>query len=129
MTVHATQGRHVLADLHGITATWLTDVQALQNLLVEAAQHAGAHVLGAHFHHFGENAGVTGVVMLSESHISIHTWPEHGFAALDIFMCGQARPASALQYVRQALSPTDAQVTNVDRGRQERQLRHSTQRT
>ena len=120
MTVHATQGRHVLADLHGVAATLLTDVEALQALLIDAARHADAHVLGAHFHHFGENAGVTGVVMLSESHISIHTWPEHGFAALDIFMCGQARPESALQYVRQALCPVDAQVTNVDRGRQAR---------
>lgn len=116
MKVHATPGRHVLADLRGIEAPLLTDANALRAVLIQAAEYAGAHVLGAHFHHFGEQAGVTGVVMLSESHISIHTWPEHGFAALDIFMCGAAKPEWALQHVREALKPADAQVTSVDRG-------------
>ncbi|CAM3972098.1 S-adenosylmethionine decarboxylase proenzyme [Bordetella tumbae] len=116
MIVHATCGRHVLADLRGIAVPLLTDAEALQNALIQAAQHAGAHVLGAHFHHFGEQAGVTGVVMLSESHISIHTWPEHGFAALDIFMCGQAQPELALQHIREALRPGSEHVTSVERG-------------
>jgi len=116
MIVHATPGRHVLADLRGISAALLRDADRLQTLLIQAAQHAGAHVLGAHFHHFGDQAGVTGVVILSESHISIHTWPEHGFAALDIFMCGCAEPERALQHVRDALRPASEHVTCVDRG-------------
>ena len=84
MTVHATPGRHVLADFRGVAADRLTDPAALQAQMIAAAQAAGAQVLSAHFHHFGEGAGVTGVVMLSESHISIHSWPEHRYAALDL---------------------------------------------
>ncbi|OZI49545.1 adenosylmethionine decarboxylase [Bordetella genomosp. 4] len=116
MIVHATPGRHLLADLRGIAAPLLMDAEALQDALIQAARQAGAHVLGAHFHHFGEQAGVTGVVMLSESHISIHTWPEHGFAALDVFMCGHAQPELALQHIRDVLRPGSEHVTCVERG-------------
>jgi len=115
-TLHATPGRHVLADFRGVPATRLTDAAALEAQLVAAAQAAGAHVLSAHFHHFGEGAGVTGVVMLSESHISIHSWPEHQFAALDIFMCGTAQPELALAWLQDALAPESVHVTTVARG-------------
>jgi S-adenosylmethionine decarboxylase len=116
VTVHATPGRHVLADFRGVPAARLTDAEALERQLTDAARAAGAQVLSAHFHHFGAGAGVTGVVMLSESHISIHSWPEHQFAALDIFMCGAARPELALDFLRAALSPESVQVTTVARG-------------
>ncbi len=116
MTPHATPGRHVLADFRGVSADRLTDVQALERDLIAAAQAAGAHVLSAHFHHFGDGAGVTGVVLLSESHISIHTWPEHAFAALDIFMCGAARPELALEHLRARLAPEAVHATTVARG-------------
>lgn len=116
MIVHDCAGRHVLADFRGVAADRLTDVEALQAQLIAAAKAAGAQVLSAHFHHFGEGAGVTGVVMLSESHISIHSWPEHGFAALDIFMCGAAQPELALASLRDALAPATVKVTSVERG-------------
>lgn len=116
MTVHATPGRHVLADFCGVRADLLRDAMALEAQLVAAAQAAGANVLSAHFHHFGEGAGVTGVVMLSESHISIHSWPEHRFAALDIFMCGAAQPELALASLQAALAPETLRVTTVERG-------------
>ncbi|MEN4920963.1 adenosylmethionine decarboxylase [Achromobacter spanius] len=116
MTVHATPGRHVLADFRGVQAGLLTDAAALERQMTAAALAAGAQVLGAHFHHFGEGAGVTGVVMLSESHISIHSWPEHRFAALDIFMCGAARPELALDFLQSALAPESVHVTTVARG-------------
>ena len=116
MTVHATPGRHVLADFRGVRADLLTDPLALERQLIEAAQAAGAHVLSAHLHHFGAGAGVTGVVMLSESHISIHSWPEHCYAALDIFMCGAARPELALSHLRDRLAPESVRVTTVARG-------------
>ena len=111
MTVHATPGRHVLADFRGVAADRLTDPAALQAQMIAAAQAAGAQVLSAHFHHFGEGAGVTGVVMLSESHISIHSWPEHRYAALDIFMCGSAQPERALACLQAALAPESVRVT------------------
>lgn len=116
MTVHATPGRHLLADFRGVAAGLLTDVQALEAQMTAAARAAGAQVLSAHFHRFGEGAGVTGVIMLSESHISIHSWPEHRFAALDIFMCGAARPELALDFLQSALAPESVHVTTVARG-------------
>lgn len=116
VTGHATRGRHVLADFRGVRADLLTDPQTLERQLIDAARAAGARVLSAHFHHFGAAAGVTGVVVLSESHISIHSWPEHRYAALDIFMCGAARPELALEHLRAQLAPESVNVTTVARG-------------
>ncbi|HIE4196924.1 MULTISPECIES: adenosylmethionine decarboxylase [Burkholderia] len=105
----ATLGSHVLADLAGIDAALLRDAARLEAILTDAAQRAGARVIGAHFHHFGGEHGVTGVVLLAESHITIHTWPEHRFAAVDAFMCGAARAADAVDAIAAALG-THAQV-------------------
>lgn len=102
---HQPRGRHLLADLSGIDAAKLTSCDAIDRLLRAAAEAAGAHVLHSHFHGFGPGLGVTGVALLAESHISIHTWPEHGYAAADIFMCGDAQPELALQVLRNALDP------------------------
>ena len=85
-------GTHALLDLYDCDAALLADAAALQALLQRAADAAGATTLAAHFHPFGDGMGVTGVLLLAESHISIHTWPEHRFAALDVFLCGSARP-------------------------------------
>lgn len=82
-------GRHVLLDLYGCPAWILRDVDTLQNVLRQAAHAANAQILFQHFHHFGGESGVTGVLLLAESHISIHTWTEHQFAAADIFVCGE----------------------------------------
>ena len=87
-------GTHALLDLYDCDAALLADASALQALLQRAADAAGATTLAAHFHHFGDGMGVTGVLLLAESHISIHTWPEHRFAAIDIFLCGNGRPAA-----------------------------------
>ena len=84
-------GTHALLDLYDCDAALLADAPALQALLQRAADVAGATTLAAHFHPFGEGMGVTGVLLLAESHISIHTWPEHGFAALDVFLCGDGQ--------------------------------------
>ncbi|SAI04620.1 S-adenosylmethionine decarboxylase proenzyme precursor [Bordetella ansorpii] len=118
MSAHspAASGRHLLADLHGVQAGVLRDPVRIETILTAAAHAAGAHVLSAHFHHFGGQAGVTGVVVLGESHLSIHTWPEHGFAALDVFMCGDARPELALEYVKTGLSPQHVALTSIERG-------------
>lgn len=109
-------GQHVLADLHGIDPFLLRDANGLRDLLLEAAHAAQARVLGVDFHHFGGSGGVTGVVLLSESHMTCHTWPEHGYAALDIFMCGQADPQRALAHIRHALKSTRADITTIPRG-------------
>ena len=113
--VHAPTGTHVLADLSGIAAEKLSDCAQLESLLRAAAEAAHARVLFSHFHAFGEGQGVTGVVLLAESHISIHTWPECGFAAADIFMCGSAQPELALTIIETALQPASSRVNTVRR--------------
>ncbi|PQV46465.1 adenosylmethionine decarboxylase [Paraburkholderia sp. BL21I4N1] len=109
-------GTHVLADLGGIAADLLRDAPTLESILVNAAQEAGARVLSAHFHHFGGEHGVTGVVLLAESHITIHTWPEHRFAALDIFMCGHARPDQAVERIALDLRAEVRNLRTCERG-------------
>lgn len=81
-------GQHILLDLYDCDVAILGNVNALQNVLIQAAHAANATIVFQHFHHFGGESGVTGVLLLAESHISIHTWTEHAFAAADIFVCG-----------------------------------------
>lgn len=116
MTGYLARGHHLLADLSGIAPGLLGDPARLDALLREAALAAGARILHSHFHHFGAGLGVTGVLLLAESHISIHTWPESGFAAADVFMCGAAQPQRALDVIEAALRPSARAVRTVARG-------------
>ncbi len=107
-------GTHLLIDLWG--ASHLDEIQGIEHALVLAANACGATVLGINLHSFGENSGVTGVALLAESHISIHTWPETGYAALDVFMCGACDPRSALPVLQEFFAPQKIKVTEVRRG-------------
>jgi S-adenosylmethionine decarboxylase len=91
------QGVHLLADLHG--AHGLDDAVLIEAVLRNAAEAAGATLLDLRLHHFGPGQGVTGVALLAESHISIHSWPERGYAAIDIFVCGATNNAEAARDV------------------------------
>jgi S-adenosylmethionine decarboxylase len=113
MTV-APGGKHILADATDIPAEYLMDSKFIKDHLEIAAKNAGATVLNSWMHHFGEGYGVTGVIVLSESHISIHTWPEEGYAAFDIFMCGNSKPELALNYIRIAF-PGEYNVQVIER--------------
>jgi S-adenosylmethionine decarboxylase len=115
-TLVSTTGTHLLADFHGVATELLRDAKTLERLLRGAAHYAGARVLSSHFHSFGEQDGVTGVVLLSESHISIHTWPESGFAAIDVFMCGSAQPQRAIAELTRFLAPQRQFVKAAARG-------------
>ncbi|NMN05456.1 MULTISPECIES: adenosylmethionine decarboxylase [unclassified Novosphingobium] len=84
---------HLLADL--CQGKRLSDFELVEATLRQAALAAGAKVLSVHVHAFGEGMGVTGVALLAESHISIHTWPETGEAAVDLFVCGNDVDAAA----------------------------------
>jgi S-adenosylmethionine decarboxylase len=110
------RGRHLLADLHGVAPERLTSPAAIETLLRAAADAAGSTPVGGHFHPFGPGLGVTGVLLLKESHISIHTWPEHGFAAVDVFMCGDARPERAVEVIQAALAAESVSLREVARG-------------
>lgn len=107
-------GMHLLVDLH--RAQGLGDPAHVAAVLVQAARDAGCTILHQHFHHFGEGNGVTGVLLLAESHLSIHTWPETGYAAVDVFMCGRCNPHDALPALRAGFSAAHMQVQEIRRG-------------
>ena len=107
-------GTHLLLDLWG--AGNLTDPELIGRALADAAEAAGATILHAHFHHFSPNGGVSGVVVLAESHISIHTWPERDFAAVDIFMCGECNPYNAIPLLKAAFTPRHIGLNEQRRG-------------
>ena len=113
-------GLHLLVDLWG--APRLDDSAHLRQCLRDAAQAAGATLLHEHFHVFTPHGGVTGVLLLAESHISIHTWPEHGFAAVDVFMCGSARPERAVQVIEAGLCPASVSCRDMPRGQPPRSV-------
>lgn len=106
-------GTHALIDVRG--AARLDEPAHLEAILHRAAEAAGATILQSHFHHFGPEMGVTGVLMLAESHISIHTWPETRFAALDIFMCGAARIDAAIDVIEAAFGGARIEVRRIAR--------------
>ncbi len=108
-------GTHLLVDLWG--ATNLDDPSLIDRALRHGAVIAGATILHSHFHHFTPNGGVSGVVVLAESHISIHTWPERDFAAIDIFMCGSCDPHKAIPVLQAAFHPERVDVDEQRRGR------------
>ena len=87
-------GAHLIVDLYD--AKQLDDIDHIEAALRQCVEAAGATLLHIHLHHFEPNGGVSGVAVLAESHISIHSWPENGYAALDVFMCGR-RQAGGLR--------------------------------
>ncbi len=107
-------GLHLLIDLWG--ARYLDDVDAIESALLDAAREAHATVLNVHLHKFLTGGGVSGVVVLAESHISIHTWPELGFAAVDVFMCGDCDAFDAVPALERAFSPSRIHVDEQRRG-------------
>ena len=118
-------GQHYLIDLHGIPAQPACDIQLIEQTLLQAARLANATVLQQHFHSFGSGQGVTGVLLLSESHISIHTWPEHQLATIDIFMCGRHQAEAAIHHIQQILPHDSASIQMIGRGQHLPQLKHA----
>ena len=107
-------GIHLLVDLIG--ASRLNDIDHIDGVLRQCVDACGATLLHIHLHHFTPNQGVSGVAVLAESHISIHTWPEHNYAALDVFMCGDTEPNNAVDILREAFDASDVKVTEMRRG-------------
>ncbi len=108
-------GTHLIIDLLG--AERLDDLEHIERTLRDCVDSAGATLLHIHLHHFTPNGGVSGVAVLAESHISIHSWPECGYAALDVFMCGAAEPERTVEVLRQAFRPARLVVGEHLRGK------------
>ena len=110
-------GRQILVDLYGCDAALLDDAEYLEECLKEAARNAGATLVDSTFHRFSPH-GVTGVLTIQESHLTIHTWPEHGFAAVDLFTCGEEiDPWRACEAIKSALKAGCDTAVELHRGR------------
>ena len=117
-----TRGTHLLVELRGARRALLDDAQVLEKLLLEAAARASARVVQAAFHRF-QPEGVTGFLLLEESHLSIHTWPAQGYAAVDFYTCGASDPRPALVFLAEALEAEQVEWLSVKRGA--RKLSHA----
>ncbi|OIO37635.1 MAG: S-adenosylmethionine decarboxylase proenzyme [Candidatus Omnitrophica bacterium CG1_02_49_10] len=119
-SVFATCEHFNFAGTHLLLEFWqaqnLNDVKTIEEAMVRAVEACGATLLDIKLHHFSPQGGVTGVAILAESHISIHTWPEFEYAAIDIFVCGKVEPYPALPVFREALKPGKIQVMDIKRG-------------
>jgi S-adenosylmethionine decarboxylase len=107
-------GTHLLLDLWG--AQHLDDAAFIERSLRQAIAAAGAELLHIHLHSFSVGGGVSGVAVLAESHISVHTWPERDYAAFDVFMCGETEPEKAVQVIKACFQPGRSSVLQHRRG-------------
>ncbi len=107
-------GSHLIIDLW--EAEGLGDRDRIEQALIDAVNEAGATLLHIHLHTFTDGGGISGVAVLAESHISVHTWPEKGYAAFDVFMCGDAQPRKAMDVFKRAFNPGRVVIGEHKRG-------------
>jgi S-adenosylmethionine decarboxylase len=107
-------GTHLIIDLWH--ASHLDNIEAVETALRDSVEASGATLLKLDLHCFSPSGGITGVAVLAESHISIHTWPERAYAAIDVFMCGDADPHRAIEVLRHAFAPRMLTVSEHRRG-------------
>ena len=110
-----TLSTHLLVEYHGCDTRILNQVSRIESLLRAAAEASGATVVTSTFHHFSPQ-GVSGVVVVEESHLSIHTWPECGYAAVDFYTCGDCVPMRGHEFLHKALGAERAEVMDIQRG-------------
>ena len=106
-------GTHLIIDLNG--GQWLNDMDRVEAAMRRAVAASGARLLDLHLHHFSPQ-GITGVALLAESHITVHTWPEIGYAAFDAFMCGTADVNAVIDVFSQAFETENLTVRTIERG-------------
>lgn len=108
-------GRHLLVEFSGCDADRLTDLEGITASMLEAARISGATIVTHSFHHFSPH-GVSGVVIIAESHLAIHTWPERGFAAVDFFSCGGVDMDRGLAMLKEAFGASVEVRLELERG-------------
>ncbi len=111
-----TFGRHVIAELWGCNLNKMNDLKYVEKMMVDAALESGAEIREVAFHKFAP-MGVSGVVIISESHLTIHSFPEHGYASIDVYTCGdRIDPNVAAEYISKQLEATKIESMKVVRG-------------
>ena len=109
-------GRHLLLELNGCNPKLLNDVKRVEEIMVAGAKIAKATIVGTHFHQFSPH-GISGIVVIAESHVAIHTWPEHGYAAVDIFTCGDTlQPEVAAEFLVEKFQARNPSLFEMKRG-------------
>lgn len=109
-------GTHLLVELKNCNPEILKDLNSVKTILVDAAKKANATIVDVTFHEFSP-FGISGVVVIAESHLTIHTWPEYGFAAVDVFTCGETiKPEIAAQYIVEAFECKNPSIVEMKRG-------------
>lgn len=109
-------GRHVMAELYNCDAKILQDVRSIENVMRAAAESTKAHIIDVVFHKFNPH-GVSGVIVIAESHLAIHTWPEYGFASVDIYTCGnEVKPWKAFKFISRRLRAKTSNALEMRRG-------------
>ena len=107
-------GKHLLLDLWGVKFD--NSITTLKKVIKNAVKVSGATMLHMHLHRFGKEQGISGVAVLAESHISVHTWPERDYVAFDIFMCGDTQPEASAEYLIKTLKPKKEILKKIKRG-------------
>ena len=109
-------GRHIILELYGVAFNMLNDVYEMERVMTEAVRISGATIIRPFFHKFSPQ-GISGIIVVAESHFSIHTWPEYGYAAVDFFTCGdQIRFDVAVKFIKDSLKAVSIQVMEIRRG-------------
>lgn len=115
MSQMTTRGTHLIVEFSGCMPAAIGNNEFIRSSMIEAALAAGAHVLGDQFHEF-KPSGCSGVVLIAESHLSIHTWPDEQYAAVDFYTCGNINTFAAVDKLRDRLGADTWSVMHIQRG-------------
>lgn len=113
--MHSTRGKHLIAEYFGCDSSTIDDLNHLKSLLTSAVKKAGMTIIDTKFHKFTPQ-GVSGVILLAESHLSVHTWPEFNYAAVDVYTCGRGDLTTAHAVISEGVNATDFKLIILDRG-------------
>jgi len=113
---HSTKGRHLLVDYYGCCSSTLNDLHKIEEIILKATEVAKMNIVG-HIMHSFDVEGISGVVLIAESHLSIHTWPSQGYASVDCYTCGEeGNPFDAHEYINKELGAKDCKIRLINRG-------------
>lgn len=113
--MYKTNGTHIIVDLYGCNEETLSNAELMEHILYQACKKAKFEVIKGCFHQF-EPQGNSGVILLAESHISYHAYPEHNYVSIDCYVCGKSDPMIAIDYLIEALEPNKYNLTKLLRG-------------